>query len=45
MTSYWTASDKIPVQQKSINIPAENGTDYIAGQEIRVRIDPTVKVF
>ncbi len=45
MTSYWTASDKIPVQQKSINIPAENGTDYIAGQEIRVRIDPTVKFF
>lgn len=45
MTSYWTASDKIPVEQKSISIPAENGTDYIAGQEIRVRIDPTVKFF
>ena len=45
MTSYWTATDKIPVEQKSIRIPAENGTDYIAGQEIRLRLDPTLKFF
>ena len=43
--SYWVASDKIPVQQKSVSIPAENGTDYIAGQEIRIRIDPTLRLF
>ncbi len=41
--SYWVASDKIPVKQKSVRIPAENGTDYIAGQEIRIKIDPTIK--
>ena len=27
--SYWVASDKIPIQQKSVRIPAENGTNYI----------------
>ncbi len=43
--SYWVASDKIPIQQKSVRIPAENGTDYIAGQEIRIRIDPSLKFF
>ena len=43
--SYWVASDKIPIQQKSVRIPAENGTDYIAGQEIRLRIEPTLKFF
>ena len=43
--SYWVASDKIPVQQKSVSIPAENGTNYIAGQEIRIRIDPSLKLF
>ena len=43
--SFWVASDKIPVKQKSVRIPAENGTDYIAGQEIRIRVDPTLKFF
>ena len=43
--SYWVASDKIPIQQKSVRIPAENGTDYIAGQEIRIRVDPSLKFF
>ena len=43
--SYWVASDKIPIQQKSVRIPAENGTNYIAGQEIRLRIEPTLKFF
>jgi len=45
MSSYWVASDKIPIEQKSVRIPAENGTDYIAGQEIRLRLDPTLKFF
>ncbi len=43
--SYWVASDKIPIQQKSVRIPAENGVNYIANQEIRIRIDPTLKFF
>ncbi len=45
MSSYWVASDKIPVEQKSVRIPAENGTNYVAGQEIRLRLDPTLKFF
>ena len=43
--SYWIASNKSPVQQRSVSIPAENGVDYIAGQEIRIRIDPSLKYF
>lgn len=43
--SYWIASNKSPVQQRSVSIPAENGTDFIAGQEIRIRIDPSLKYF
>ncbi len=45
MSGYWQATDKIPISQKSVRIPAENGVNYIAGQEIRIRIDPTHKFF
>ena len=43
--SYWSATNKIPINQKSVRIPAENGVNYLAGQEIRVRIDPGLKFF
>jgi hypothetical protein len=44
--SYFVASNKLPISQKSVRIPAENGTNYIANQEIRFRIDPmNVKFF
>ena len=43
--SYWTATNKIPIGQKSVRIPAENGVNYTAGQEIRIRIDPGLKFF
>ena len=45
MSSFWVASDKVPVTQKSVRIPAQNGTNYIAGQEIQIRIDPSLKFF
>ena len=45
MSSYWTAQNKIPIQQQSISIPAENGTNHTATQEIRFKIDPSVKFF
>ncbi len=38
--SYWMSDEKIPVEQKSVRIPSENGLEYTAGQEIRLRIDP-----
>ena len=37
--SYWMSDEKIPVEQKSVRIPSENGLEYIAGQEIRLRIN------
>jgi len=33
------SDEKIPVEQKSVRIPSENGLEYVAGQEIRLRID------
>lgn len=42
---YFRAMSKEPVLQKSISIPAQNGVDYIAGQEIIIKIDPNLKYF
>ena len=41
--SFWTADDKIPVQQTKVSIPAEHGLDYSAGQKINIIIPPTIK--
>ena len=45
MSSYWTAQNKIPINQQSISIPAENGTNHTPTQEVRFTIDPSVKFF
>lgn len=45
MSDYFRAMSKEPVMQKSISIPAQNGVDYIAGQEIILKIDPNLKYF
>ncbi len=42
---YFRAMSKEPVMQKSIRIPAQNGVDYVAGQEIILKIDPNLKYF
>lgn len=41
--SFWTADEKIPVQQTRVSIPAEHGLDYKAGQKINITIPPTIK--
>ena len=43
--SFWSANDKIPVQQTKVNIPAEHGLDYTSGQKIDIIIPPTIKYF
>lgn len=43
--SFWSANDKIPVQQTKVSIPAEHGLDYSAGQKITINIPPTIKYF
>jgi hypothetical protein len=42
---YFRAMSKEPVLQKSIRIPSQNGLDYVAGQEIIIKIDPNLKYF
>ncbi len=43
--SFWSANEKIPVQQTKVSIPAEHGLDYEAGQKINIHIPPTIKYF
>ena len=43
--SFWSADEKIPVQQTKVSIPAEHGLDYEAGQKINIHIPPTIKYF
>ena len=32
MSGYWRADDKIPISQKSVSIPSQNGLEYSGGQ-------------
>ena len=43
--SFWSADEKIPVQQTKVSIPAEHGLDYTSGQKINIHIPPTIKYF
>ena len=45
MSDYFRAMSKEKVIQKSVSIPAQNGVDYVAGQEIIIRLDPNLKFF
>ena len=43
--SFWSSSDKIPVKQTKVAIPAENNLSFKAGGKINITIPPTVKFF
>ena len=43
--SFWSADEKIPVQQTKVSIPAEHGLDYTSGQKINIHIPATIKYF
>ena len=45
MSSFWSATDKIPVKQTKISIPAENGLDFNSGGKININIPATVGYF
>ena len=41
--SYWQSDDKIPISQKSVSIPSQNGLEYSAGQRIIFDVSPNVE--
>ncbi len=43
MSSYWQSSDKIPISQKSISIPSQNGLEYSGGQRLLFDIPSSVE--
>ena len=36
--SFWTAEDKVPVEQKKVSVPATHGLNYSPGQKIEFQI-------
>jgi len=45
MSGFWNSSDKIPVKQTTIKIPAENGLSWTQNQEIRFDIPDYISFF
>jgi len=43
--SFWSSSDKIPVKQTKVSIPAENGLNFKHGGLVHITVPPTVKFF
>ena len=43
INSFWTADDKIPIAQKKVSVPSDNGLEYSAGQKINITIPPTIQ--
>ena len=43
MSSFWEASDKIPISQKSVSVPSQNGLVYSGGQRIVIDIPKTIE--
>ena len=43
INSFWTADDKIPIAQKKVSVPSDNGLEYSAGQKIIINVPPTVQ--
>ena len=40
---FWVAEDLIPISQTKVSIPSENGLEFSDGQEIHIRIPPSVQ--
>lgn len=42
-SSFWEASDKIPISQKSVSVPSQNGLEYSGGQRVVIEIPKTIE--
>ena len=40
--SFWKSDDKIPISQKSVSVPSQNGLEYGGGQRVVIEIPSTV---
>ncbi len=40
--SFWQSDDKIPISQKSISLPSQNGLEYSGGQRVVIEIPKTI---
>ena len=42
-SSFWEAEDKIPISQKSVSVPSQNGLEYSGGQRVVIEIPKSVE--
>ena len=45
MSSFWTSSEKIPISQTKVSIPAQHGLEYSAGQKCEFHLPAGVGFF
>jgi hypothetical protein len=43
MDNFWTAEDKIPISQKRVSVPSQNGLEYSGGQRVVIEVPPTIQ--
>jgi hypothetical protein len=41
--SFWRAEDKIPISQKSVSIPSQNGLEYSGGQRVLIQVPSSIE--
>ena len=41
--SFWQTQDKIPISQKSVSVPSQNGLEYGGGQRVVIDIPSTIQ--
>ena len=41
--SFWSGQDKVPISQKSVSIPSQNGLEYSGGQRVIIEVPPTIE--
>ena len=45
MANFWNVNETLPIAQRSVAIPSENGLEYGERQKIVIRVDPSVEFF
>ena len=45
MSNFWKTNVQLPIAQKSVSVPSENGLEYTEHGKIIIKVDPSVEYF
>jgi len=45
MSNFWKTNVQMPIAQKSVSVPSENGLSYTENGKLVIRVDPSVEYF